>query len=187
MVFSPIMRPILFIDRDGTIIEETEDEKIEKIEKLIFLPDVLYYLRKIQAETDFLLVMVTNQDGLGSSIFPDHEFWPVHEFIMRTLEGEQIRFDAVHIDEHLESDNHPNRKPGTGMLQEYLNGTYDLPNSHVIGDRTTDVQLARNLNCKAIHIYDQSTTDAELTTLSWKEIYEYLLELNSVPGNSENH
>ncbi|MEQ9403345.1 MAG: histidinol-phosphatase [Cyclobacteriaceae bacterium] len=168
------MRPILFIDRDGTIIQETEDEKIEKIEKLSFLPEVLYYLRKIQAETNHLLVMVTNQDGLGTDDFPDHEFWPVHEFIMRTLEGEQIHFDAVHIDEHYESDNHPNRKPGIGMLKGYLDGSWDIANSFVLGDRLSDVELAKNIGCKAIHIFNENVSEAALTTESWKDIYKFL-------------
>ena len=168
------MRPILFIDRDGTIIHETDDEKIEKIEKLSFLPEVLYYLRRIQEETNFLLVMVTNQDGLGTESFPDEEFWPVHEFIMRILESERIHFDAVHIDEHFESDNHPNRKPGIGMLTEYIEEDFDLANSYVIGDRVTDVQLAENLGCKAIHIYPDPITSAELTSESWKEIHQFL-------------
>lgn len=168
------MRPILFIDRDGTIIHETEDEQIDRIEKLTFLKDSLYYLRKIQAETNFLLVMVTNQDGLGTESFPEEEFWPVHEFIMRTLEGERIHFDAVHIDEHFESDNHPNRKPGTGMLTTYLDGNYDLQNSFVIGDRLSDVELAKNLNCQAIHIYEKDISGATLTTDSWEEIYKFL-------------
>ncbi|NQZ78521.1 MAG: HAD-IIIA family hydrolase, partial [Ekhidna sp.] len=116
------MRPILFIDRDGTIIQETDDEKIETIEKLDFLPEALYYLKRLREETDYIFVMVTNQDGLGTEVFPDHEFWPVHNFIMRLLETEGIEFDAVHIDEHFEKDGHPNRKPGTGMLTEYMKG-----------------------------------------------------------------
>ncbi len=168
------MRPILFIDRDGTIIHETEDEKIERIEKLTFLEEVLFYLRKIQEETNYLLVMVTNQDGLGTPGFPEEEFWPVQDFVVRMLEGERIRFDAIHIDEHYESDNHPNRKPGIGMLKEYLSGTYDIPNSYVIGDRLSDVQLASNLGCKAIHISSLKKTDAVLTTESWKDIYKFL-------------
>lgn len=168
-------RPILFIDRDGTIISETEDEKIEKIEKLKFLPEVLYYLRKIQAETNYLFVMVTNQDGLGTDAFPDHEFWPVHDFIMRTLESEGIHFDAIHIDEHFDADKHPNRKPGIGMLTEYIDGDFDLANSYVLGDRLTDVQLAKNLGCKAIHLWPEEVSDAALTTESWKKIYEYLV------------
>lgn len=175
------MQPILFIDRDGTIIQETEDEKIEKIEKLDFLPEALYYLKKIKEEFNYLFVMVTNQDGLGSDAFPDHEFWPVHNFIMRLLETEGIHFDAVHIDEHYEKDNHPNRKPGTGMLSGYLEGDYDLANSFVIGDRATDVQLARNLGCKAIYLssaYSDTSTEAELKPANWKEIYEFLVKRN---------
>ncbi len=169
------MRPILFIDRDGTIISETEDEKIERIDKLKFLPDVLYYLRKIRAESDYYFALVTNQDGLGTAAFPDEEFWPVQNFIIQTLESEGIKFDAIHIDEHFEKDNHPNRKPGIGMLKGYFNGDYDIKNSFVIGDRITDVQLAENLGCQAIHIWEEQKTNAALTTLSWKEIYEFLV------------
>lgn len=172
------MQPILFIDRDGTIIQETSDEKIEKIEKLDFLPEALYYLKKIKEETNYLFVMVTNQDGLGTSSFPEHEFWPVHDFIMRLLESEGIHFEAVHVDEHYEKDNHPNRKPGTGMLTAYLQGNYDLENSYVIGDRATDVQLARNMGTKAIYLtsaYSDTKTEAELKPNNWKEIYEYLV------------
>lgn len=172
------MQPILFIDRDGTIIQETDDEKIETIEKLDFLPEALYYLKKIKEEFDYLFVMVTNQDGLGTEVFPDHEFWPVHNFIMRLLETERIHFDAVHIDEHFEKDGHPNRKPGTGMLTGYMDGSYDLANSYVLGDRATDVQLARNLGCKAIYLssaYSDDGTEAELKPKNWQEIYEYLL------------
>jgi imidazoleglycerol-phosphate dehydratase / histidinol-phosphatase len=168
------MRPILFIDRDGTIVSETDDEKVDKVEKLHFLPNVIHYLRKLREETDYLFVMVTNQDGLGTPYFPETEFWPVHEFIMRLLKSEGIDFDAVHIDEHFEHDNHPNRKPGIGMLTEYLNGNYDIKHSYVIGDRVTDVQMARNLGCKAIHIYPEKITDAELTTERWERIYEFL-------------
>lgn len=169
------MRPILFIDRDGTINAETEDEQIDHIEKLSFLPDVFYYLRKIQAETDYLLVMVTNQDGLGTDSFPEDTFWPVHNLIMRTLESQGIRFDAVHIDEHFPSDNHPNRKPGIGMLQKYMTGDYDLKNSFVIGDRVTDIELANNLGCCGIHLWPESVAECSLTTASWKEIYEFLV------------
>jgi imidazoleglycerol-phosphate dehydratase/histidinol-phosphatase len=169
------MKPILFIDRDGTIVAETDDEKVDKVEKLNLLPDVLYYLRKIQQESDYLLVMVSNQDGLGTDEFPEEQFFPVHNFIMRTLESQGIHFDRVHIDEHWPHDNHPNRKPGTGMLTEYMDGSYDLANSYVIGDRTTDVELAKNIGCKAIHIYSEPVTDAELTTESWEEIYEALV------------
>ena len=174
------MRPILFIDRDGTIIQETDDEKIEKIEKLDFLPEALYYLKKIHEEFDYHLVMVTNQDGLGTEAFPDEEFWPVHNFIMRLLASEGIHFDEVHIDEHYEKYNHPNRKPGTGMVLQYMEGGYDIEGSFVIGDRASDVQLARNIGCKAIYLssaYSDDTTQAELKPKGWKEIYEFLLQL----------
>ncbi len=168
------MQKVLFIDRDGTIVAETDDEKVDKVEKLNFLPEALYYLRKIHDELDYELVMVSNQDGLGTEDFPDEEFYPVHEFILRTLESEGIKFSAIHIDEHWEHENHPNRKPGIGMLTGYQNGEYDIENSFVLGDRRTDVQLARNLGCKAIHIFPEATTDAELTTESWQKIYEFL-------------
>ncbi len=177
------MQPVLFIDRDGTIIHETDDEKIDKIEKLTFLAGVLYFLRKIQAETDFLLVMVTNQDGLGTDNFPSEAFWSVHEFVMRTLEGEQIRFDEVHIDEHYESDNHPNRKPRIGMLKGYLNGNYGISNSYVIGDRITDIELAGNLGSKAIHFAPKKVSNAVLTTESWEEIYNFLI-LTPIPRDA---
>ncbi len=168
------MQKVLFIDRDGTIVSETDDEKVETIEKLKFLPEALYYLRKIHDELDYELVMVTNQDGLGTDAFPEHEFYPVHNFILRTLESEGIHFSAIHVDEHFEHENHPNRKPGIGMLTGYLEGDYDIANSYVLGDRVTDVQLARNLGSKAIHIWHEAVTDAELTTEHWKEIYEFL-------------
>ncbi len=175
------MKPILFIDRDGTIIQETGNEKIETIEKLDFLPEALYYLKKIKEDFNYLFVMVTNQDGLGTPSFPDHEFWPVHNLILRILASEGISFYAVHIDEHYEKDNHPNRKPGVGMLKDYMNGEYDLANSYVLGDRATDVQLAENLGCKAIYLssaYSNYTTEAVLKPTSWKEIYEFLLKVN---------
>lgn len=170
------MRPILFIDRDGTIVAETDDEKVDKIEKVHFLPEVLYYLRKIRKETDYLFVMVSNQDGLGTAGFSHDQFYPVHNFIMRLLKSEGIEFDYVHIDEHWEHEKHPNRKPGIGMLNEYLKGDFDLANSYVIGDRVTDVKLAENLGCKSIHIYTDPITNANLTTESWKIIYEYLVK-----------
>lgn len=173
-------RPILFIDRDGTIVSETHDEKVDKIEKLHFLKDALYYLRKIQSEGDFLFVLVSNQDGLGTDDFPENEFFPVHNFIMRTLESQGVHFDHVHIDEHWETDHHPKRKPGIGMLTSYLKGDYDIENSFVIGDRATDVELARNLGCKAIHISKEKNTDAELTTPEWKTIYEFLVRKDRV-------
>lgn len=168
------MRPILFIDRDGTIVEEPEDEQVDKIEKVNFLPEALHYMRRIRQETNYLFVMVTNQDGLGTSSMPDEDFWPVHELIMRVMEGEGITFEAIHIDEHFPADNHPNRKPGIGMLQEYLTGEYDIQGSYVIGDRISDVELARNLGCGAIHIFPAAISDAEATVQNWKEIHRFL-------------
>ena len=171
------MRPILFIDRDGTIISETADEQIDAIEKLNFLPEVLYYLRKIKEEMNYLFVMVTNQDGLGTPAFPDDTFWPVQHFLMRLMKSEQVHFDAVHIDAHYASDHHPNRKPGTGMLTGYMRGGYDLKNSFVIGDRSTDVELAENLGCKAIYltsVYSTEVTDVALRAENWEEIYAFL-------------
>ena len=175
MITKVSMQKILFIDRDGTLIEETEDEKHDHVDKIIFLPEVFHYLRKIKREGEFLFVLVSNQDGLGTEDYPNEDFYPHHNLVMRTLESEGITFDGVHIDEHWEKDNHPNRKPSIGMLKDYLLGEYDIKNSYVIGDRTTDVQLARNIGCKAIHISSQPVTDAELTTESWKEIYKYLI------------
>ncbi len=169
------MKRVLFIDRDGTIVKEPEDEAVDDFQKLEWLPDAIYYLRKIQQESEFLLVMVSNQDGLGTAEYPEESFYPVHNLIMRTLESQGVHFDAVHIDEHWEKENHPNRKPRTGMLQGYQNGSFDIKNSYVIGDRATDVQLAENLGCRAIHIADDSTTSADLTTNSWSDIYRFLV------------
>ena len=169
------MRPILFIDRDGTLVAETADEFVDKIEKISFLPEVLYYLRKIQKESNYLLILVSNQPLLGTPAFDEDRFYPIHNFIMRTLEGEGINFDAVHIDEHAYDENHLNTKPKTGMLLDYIKGDYDLKQSFVIGDRLTDVQLSKNLGCKAIHLSDQVLTNAALTTTSWEHIYEFLV------------
>lgn len=174
------MKPILFIDRDGTIIQETDNEKIDRIEKLDFLPEAIHFLRKIKDEMGFTFVMVTNQDGLGTADFPNEAFWPVHDFMVRLLKGEGITFEAIHIDEHYERDLHPNRKPGTGMLTKYMqNNAYDLSNSYVIGDRATDVQLAHNLGCKSIYIqsnYSDPSVDAHVKVESWAGIYRFLKE-----------
>ena len=169
------MRPILFIDRDGTIVSETEDEFVDQIEKLHFLPDVLYYLRKIQQESHFLLVLVSNQDGLGTEGHQEKRFYPIHNLIMRTLTSQGIHFDRVHIDEHYESSNHENRKPETGMLSAYLRGNYDIAKSYVIGDRKTDMELADNLGCEGIHISKEKNQGVALAATSWKDIYEFLV------------
>ena len=169
------MRPILFIDRDGTIVSETEDEFVDQIEKLHFLPDVLYYLRKIQQESHFLLVLVSNQDGLGTEGHQEKRFYPIHNLIMRTLISQGIHFDRVHIDEHYESSDHENRKPETGMLSAYLRGNYDIAKSYVIGDRKTDMELADNLGCEGIHISKEKNQGVALAATSWKDIYEFLV------------
>ena len=142
---------ILFIDRDGTLIYEPADEQIDSFEKLRFVEGVFRNLSFIRKNLDFRFVMVSNQDGLGTSSFPEETFWPVHNFILQTLEGEGVTFDDIKIDRHFPEDNHPDRKPGIGLLREYLDSDeYDIENSFVIGDRNTDKQLAENLGCKAL-------------------------------------
>jgi imidazoleglycerol-phosphate dehydratase/histidinol-phosphatase len=146
------MKKILFIDRDGTLIREPEDEQVDSLEKLEFLPGVLSALAKVCQKGDFELVMVTNQDGLGTEVYPDEVFWPIHRFIMRTLEGEGIIFKEVVIDKTFPEENSPFRKPNTGALTAYIEGPYDMEGSFVIGDRLTDMKLAENLGCKGIFI-----------------------------------
>ena len=142
---------LLFIDRDGTLIQEPADEQIDSFEKLVFTKGVFRNLAFIAQHTDYELVMVSNQDGLGTDSFPEDTFWPVHNFIIQTLESEGIHFSKQHIDRHFPEDNSPMRKPGTGMLTEYIdNPAYDMANSYVIGDRETDAQLAENLGCKSL-------------------------------------
>ncbi len=148
------MKKVLFIDRDGTIIIEPPDEQIDSLEKLEFYPGAISGLKKIVEQTDFELVMVTNQDGLGTSSFPEETFWPAHNKMMKTLEGEGIVFNDVIIDKSFGHENKPTRKPGTGLLTKYLNGQYDLANSFVLGDRLTDIELAKNLGSKGILIND---------------------------------
>ena len=174
------MQPILFIDRDGTIVHETEDELVDKIEKITFLDEVLFYLKKIRLETNYLFVMVTNQDGLGTEAWPEKKFWPIHKLIMRILKTEGIEFDAVHIDNHFPEDNHQNRKPKVGMLKEYFTGVYDLKKSFVIGDRISDVELAKNIGCGAIHICPNSSSNSEITVQGWKQIYDFLTHINKI-------
>lgn len=158
---------ILFIDRDGTLIEEPADEQIDAFEKLKFAKGVFKNLGFIRSNLDFRFVMVSNQDGLGTSSFPEETFWPVHNFILQTLEGERITFDDTLIDRHFPEDNNPCRKPGTGMLKEYINNPeYDIEGSYVIGDRETDRQLAENLGCKALILGKDGMT--------WDKIAEIL-------------
>lgn len=175
----------LFIDRDGTLVKEPPvDYQLDSFEKLEFYPKVIRNLYFIQKHLDFELVMVTNQDGLGTASFPEETFWPVHNLILKTLEGEGIVFDDIRIDPSFPEDNSPNRKPGTGMLHKYMSDDYDLANSFVIGDRLTDMELARNLGAKGIWL---NPTDAQeelaayacpltpvLVTDDWDKISEYL-------------
>jgi len=169
------MKRILFIDRDGTILVEPPDEQIDSFDKMAFLPGVLSGLAELSRETDFELVMVTNQDGLGTSTFPEETFWPAHNKMMETLQNEGIHFKAIHIDRSLEHENSPNRKPGIGMLQEYLKRDYDIKNSYVIGDRLSDVILAKNLGAKAILYGTKKTDDAVLNTNDWEKISQFLI------------
>ena len=169
------MKKVLFIDRDGTIIvEPEEDQQVDSLEKLAFLPRVLSNLRKISEEADFELVMVTNQDGLGTDSFPEDTFWPAHNKMMKILEGENIRFAAVHIDKTFPHENAPTRKPGIDMLQDYLQDGYDLKNSFVIGDRESDLQLATNLGCQGIFIGEKAQGNASLISTDWDDIYNFL-------------
>lgn len=148
------MKRLLFIDRDGTIIKEPADEQIDSFEKLEFVEGAITNLSFIRKKLDFEFVMVSNQDGLGTDSFPEDTFWPVHNFILKTLNGEGIDFDDMLIDRHFPEDNHPDRKPGIGMLKKYIENKelYDLANSYVIGDRESDAQLAKNLGCKFLKI-----------------------------------
>ncbi len=171
-----IKKRVLFIDRDGTIIHEPSDTcQIDSLEKLSFIPKVITSLHKIVKMTDYELVMVTNQDGLGTASFPEETFWPPHNKMMETLQNEGIYFKAIHIDRSFEHENSPNRKPGTGMLQEYLKRNYDLINSYVIGDRLSDVRLANNLGAKAILYGTENTDEAILTTNDWEKIAQFLI------------
>ncbi|MET0394563.1 MAG: bifunctional histidinol-phosphatase/imidazoleglycerol-phosphate dehydratase HisB [Chitinophagaceae bacterium] len=191
------MKKVLFIDRDGTLINEAPPTyQLDAFEKLTFYPHVFEYMGNIARELDYELVMVTNQDGLGTDSFPEDSFWPLHNLVMKSLAGEDIHFADVLIDRTFPADNAPTRKPGTGMFTAYLNNdNYDIPNSYVIGDRITDVQLAKNLGCKAIWLNnDPLLGGAEisdkvealkdciaLATTDWKDIYSLLkLGLRSV-------
>lgn len=154
------MKRLLMIDRDGTLIKEPADEQIDSFEKLEFVEGAITALSFICKHTDYELVMVSNQDGLGTPSFPEETFWPVHKFIIKTLQGEGITFADQLIDRHFPEDNHPNRKPGTGMLTNYIdNPEYDLSQSYVIGDRETDRQLAENLGAKSLILRDGTTWD----------------------------
>ena len=180
------MKRALFIDRDGTlVIEPPVDYQLDSLEKLVFYPKVFRNLYFIRKQLDFEFVMVTNQDGLGTDSFPEDTFWPAHDKMLKTLEGEGIRFDDILIDRSFPEENSPNRKPRTGMLGRYLSGEYDLANSYVIGDRLTDMQLAANLGAKGIwlrpddvearQLHTENTAISPvLITDDWDRITEYL-------------
>lgn len=182
-------KKVLFIDRDGTMILEPDDYQVDSFSKLQFYPECFKYLSKISEELNYDLVMVTNQDGLGTSSHPEENFWPVHNFIIKSFENEGVYFKEVLIDRTFPHENAPTRKPGTALLLHYLDTTkYDMADSYVIGDRITDVVLARNLGAKAIWLKQDITLGADeieekaaelgtclaLETTSWKDIYEFL-------------
>ncbi len=183
------MKKVLFIDRDGTIVLEPEDFQLDNFEKLEFYPGAFQYLSKIAAELDYELVMVTNQDGLGTDSFPEDTFWPVQNFILKAFENEGVKFSEIVIDKTFPEDNAPTRKPGTGLLKAFFDTkNYDLENSFVLGDRLTDMELAKNLGAKGIFItgheelgsneisvkQEELKKSIALETGSWKEIYEFL-------------
>ena len=181
---------ILFIDRDGTLIIEPVLGNIDDWSKLEFYPHVFKYMNLIATEFNYELVMVTNQDGLGTAYFPSEDFWPIHNFVIKAFENEDVYFSAVFIDPSLKEEHSPNRKPRIGMVKQYMNNPdYDLQHSFVIGDRITDVQFGKNLGCKAIWLNNHpglglketENTEEELraTTLAletkeWKDVYQFL-------------
>ncbi|MFN8309719.1 MAG: histidinol-phosphatase [Chitinophagales bacterium] len=180
-------KKVLFIDRDGTLILETHNFKIDAPDQIVYYPDIFPWLTKI-AEMGFELVLVTNQDGLGTPEFPDEPFFSTHKMIMNSFTEKGIHFSKEFIDRTFPEDNQPTRKPGTGMLTEYFSEAYDLPNSYVIGDRITDVMLAKNLGCQCFWLNDGRNLGATeivetsatlqpfiaLETRYWREIYEFL-------------
>ncbi|WP_338839358.1 bifunctional histidinol-phosphatase/imidazoleglycerol-phosphate dehydratase HisB [Flavobacterium ginsenosidimutans] len=183
------MKKVLFIDRDGTIVLEPENLQLDSLDKLEFYPKAFQYLAKIASELDYELAMVTNQDGLGTDSFPEDTFWPTQNFILKAFENEGVVFDEIFVDRSFPEENAPTRKPRTGMLTKYLNNPeYDLTNSFVLGDRLTDVELAKNLGAKAIFMNntdgagsDEISSKREelnetivLQSMDWKKIYEFL-------------
>jgi imidazoleglycerol-phosphate dehydratase/histidinol-phosphatase len=168
------MKKVLFIDRDGTILKEPEDEQVDSFEKFSFLPGAIGSLSRISKELDFEIVMVTNQDGLGTASFPDEAFWPLQNKMLEILKGEGVVFADIFIDRSFPEDNAPTRKPGTAMLTRYLAQGIDLASSYVIGDRESDVKFSVNLGCNAIFIGKKKSEKAELVTESWEEIYSFL-------------
>lgn len=169
------LKKVLFIDRDGTIIEEPpEDFQVDSLEKLVFIPGAICNLRKIAQELDYELVMVTNQDGLGTDAFPEDTFRPAHNKMLQILKGEGVVFDDIIIDRTLPRENAPTRKPGTALLKKYITGDYDLDNSYVIGDRPTDMELAANLGTCSIYFNRLKNDHAALSTDNWDDVYKFL-------------
>lgn len=181
-------KKVLFIDRDGTIIKEPADYQVDAYDKVEFYPKAFTYLGKIAKELDYELAMVTNQDGLGTDSYPEEDFWPVHNFILKAFENEGIVFDEVFIDKTFAKENAETRKPKTGLLTKYFSEDYDLENSFVIGDRITDMELAKNLGSRGFFIQDEAGLGGDeiesdkseiekhiaLTTTDWQKIYEFL-------------
>jgi imidazoleglycerol-phosphate dehydratase / histidinol-phosphatase len=169
------MKKILFLDRDGTlVIEPPIDQQLDSLEKLEFYPGVFQWLSRIVLELDYELVMITNQDGLGTQSFPEHTFWPAQNKIVEAFQNEGIIFQDIFIDKSFPEENLPTRKPGTGLLQKYIHGNYDLVNSFVVGDRETDIELAENLGAQGIFIGSKCDKKTALTTPNWKDIYHFL-------------
>lgn len=169
------MKKVLFIDRDGTlVIEPPADYQLDSLEKLEFYPGVFQWLSKIALELEYELVMVTNQDGLGTSAFPEETFWPAQNKIIEAFQNEGINFSEILIDKSFPEDNAPTRKPRTGLLSKYIFGDYNLEASFVIGDRATDIELALNLKAKSIFIGRENVKGADLSVIEWQEIYQYL-------------
>ncbi|MAZ28422.1 MAG: bifunctional histidinol-phosphatase/imidazoleglycerol-phosphate dehydratase [Cytophagaceae bacterium] len=181
-------KKVLFIDRDGTIIKEPADYQVDAYDKVEFYPKAFTYLGKIAKELDYELAMVTNQDGLGTDSYPEEDFWPVHNFILKAFENEGVVFDEVFIDKTFAKENAETRKPKTGLLTKYFSEDYDLANSFVIGDRITDMELAKNLGSRGFFIQDEAGLGGDeiesdkseiekhiaLTTTDWQKIYEFL-------------
>lgn len=170
---------VLFIDRDGTLAKEPEDEQLDAFDKLVFYPKAFTFLGKIARELDFELVMVTNQDGLGTEVYPEETFWPVHNLLIQSFENEGVVFSEVLIDRTFAKDNAPTRKPNTGLLERFLTEEYDLSNSYVIGDRLTDIELAKNLGAKGIFINDETHLGTDEITVAETDLSDYIaLETN---------
>lgn len=193
------MKKVLFIDRDGTLVLEPKDYQLDNLSKLVFYPKVFNFLARIAKEMDYSLVMVTNQDGLGTESFPEDDFWPTHNFLINAFENEGIVFDEILIDKSFPSDNAPTRKPRTGLLSHYIKGDFDLENSYVIGDRLTDMELAKNLGAKGIFIANDEALGAEevqedlsntidFKTTDWERIYRFLkLKARTVTRERKTH